>query len=204
MPAKVIGPVTPAIRSRGGGSLGASTISRGIVRVGSDVRRRGVLANVLDGHKSSDDKPAVTGDILVTIQMDVAHLATGVADGLGVGLGLPTRVSAALLSEARSRDARGVGSGRIARVVVGSRVILVSVSVVPVIVAEERLLLLELRESLFSLRWLEGFWSQRCWLRISTALWIVSGYCSLPREYCVCKVVMSEPYLALETDRRNR
>jgi len=92
LPAKVIGSVTPAIRSRGGGSWGASTASRGIVRVGSDVRRGGVLANVLDGHKSSVDKPAVSGNILVTIRVDVAHLATGVADGLGVGLGLPTRV----------------------------------------------------------------------------------------------------------------
>jgi len=59
--------------------------------VGSDVRRRGVLANVLDGHKSSVDEPAVSGNILVTIRVDVAHLATGMADGLGVGLGLPTR-----------------------------------------------------------------------------------------------------------------
>jgi len=65
----------------------------------------------------------------------VAHLATGVADGLGVGLGLPTRVTAALLSEARSQDARGVRTGLIARVVVGLRVILISVSVVAVIVA---------------------------------------------------------------------
>jgi len=106
LPAKVIGSVTPAIRNRGGGSLGASTASQGIVRVGSDVRRRGVLANVLDGHKSLVDKLAVSGNILVTIRVDVAHLATGVADGLRVGLGLPTRVTAALLSEARSRDAR--------------------------------------------------------------------------------------------------
>jgi len=103
--------------------------------VGSDVRRRGVLANVLDGHKSSVDKPAVSGNILVTIRVDVAHLATGMTDGLGVGLGLPTRVTAALLSKARSRDARGVGTGLSARVVVGTRVILISVSVVPVIVA---------------------------------------------------------------------
>jgi len=57
------------------------------------------------------------------------------ADGLGVGLGVPTRVTAALLSKARSRDARGVRTGLIARVVVGPRVILVLVSVVPVIVA---------------------------------------------------------------------
>jgi len=103
--------------------------------VGSDVRRRGVLANVLDGHKSSVDEPAVLGNILVTVRVDVAHLATGVADGLGVGLGLPTRVTAALLSEARSQDARGVRTGLIARVVVGLRVILISVSVVAVIVA---------------------------------------------------------------------
>ena len=103
--------------------------------MGSDVRRRGVLANVLDGHKSSVDEPAVSGNILVTIRVDVAHLATGVADGLGVGLGLPTGVAAALLSEARSRGARGVVSGLIARVVVGSRVILIAVAVVPVIVA---------------------------------------------------------------------
>jgi len=106
--------------------------------VGSDVRRRGVLtvlANVLDSHKSSVDEPAVSGNILVTIRMDVAHLATGMADGLGVGLGWPTRVTAALLSDARSRDARGVGTGLIARVVVGSRAILISVLVVPVILA---------------------------------------------------------------------
>jgi len=103
--------------------------------VGSDVRRRGVLANVLDSHKSLVDEPAVLGNILVTIRMDVAHLTTGMADGLGVGLGLPTRVTAALLSEARSRDARGVGTGLIARVVVGTRAILISVSVVLVVVA---------------------------------------------------------------------
>jgi len=103
--------------------------------MGSNVRRRGVLANVLDGHKSSVDEPAVSGNILVTIRVDAAHLATGVADGLGVGLGLPTRVTAALLSAARSRDARGVRTGRIARVVVGLRVILIPVSVVLVIVA---------------------------------------------------------------------
>jgi len=103
--------------------------------VGSDVRRRGILANVLDGHKSSVDEPAVSGNILVTIRVNVAHLATGVADGLGVGLGVPTRVAAALLSEARSRDARGVRTGLIARVVVGPRVVLILVTVVPVIVA---------------------------------------------------------------------
>jgi len=103
--------------------------------VGSDVRRRGVLANVLDGYKSSVDEPAVSGNILVTIRVDVAHLATGVADGLGVGLGLPTRVTAALLSKARSRDGRGVRTGLIARVVVGPRVILIMVAVVLVIVA---------------------------------------------------------------------
>jgi len=102
--------------------------------VGSDVRRRGVLANVLDRHKSSVDEPAVSGYILVTVRVDVAHLTTDVADGLGVGLGLPTRVTAALLSEARSRDARGVGTGLIARVVVGSRAILIAVLVVLVIV----------------------------------------------------------------------
>ena len=78
----------------------------------------------------------VSGNILVTIRVDVAHLATGVADGLGVGLGLPTRVTAALLSKARSQDARGVRTGLIARVVVGPRVSLILVSVVPVIVAQ--------------------------------------------------------------------
>jgi len=40
---------------------------------------------------------------------------------------------AALLSEARSRDARGVRTGLIARVVVGSRAILIAVLVVPVV-----------------------------------------------------------------------
>jgi len=103
--------------------------------VGSDVRRRGLLANVLDDHKSSVDEPGVSGNVLVTIRVDVAHLATGVADGLGVGLGLPTRVVAALLSEASSQDARGVRMGLIARAVVGPRDILISVLVVPVIVA---------------------------------------------------------------------
>jgi len=39
---------------------------------------------------------------------------------------------------------------------------------------------------------------------MSTALWIASGYCILPRECWVCKVVRREPYLALETDRRKR
>ena len=103
--------------------------------MGSDVRRRGVLANVLDSHKSSVDEPAVSGNILVTIRMDVAHLATGVADGLRMGLGLPTGVTSALLSEASSRGARRVRTRLIARVVVGSRVILIAVTVVPVIVA---------------------------------------------------------------------
>jgi len=103
--------------------------------VGSDVRRRGVLTNVLDSHKSAVDEPAVSGNILVTIRVDVAHLATGMADGLGVGLSLPTRVTAALLSKARSREARGVRTGLIARVVVGPRAVLISVAVVPVIVA---------------------------------------------------------------------
>jgi len=104
LPAKVTGSVTPAIQSRVGGSLGALTASRSIVRVGSDVRRslRGVLANVLDSHECSVDEPAVSGNILVTIRVDVAHLATGVADGLGVGLGVPTIVALALLSKARS------------------------------------------------------------------------------------------------------
>jgi len=37
-----------------------------------------------------------------------------------------------------------------------------------------------------------------------TALWIVSGCCSLPRECWVCKVVRSEPCFVLETDWRNR
>jgi len=74
--------------------------------VGSDVRRRGVLADVLDGLESAVDEPVVPGNVLVTIRMDVAHFATGVTDGLGVGLGLPTRVASALLSKARSRDAR--------------------------------------------------------------------------------------------------
>ena len=133
--AKVIGSVTPAIQSRGGGSLGALTAGRGIVRVGSDMRRRGIQANVLDSHKSSVDAPAVSGNILVTIRVDVTHLATGLVDGLGVGLGLPTGVTSALLSKARSRGARRVGTGLIARVVVRTRVILITVPVVPVIVA---------------------------------------------------------------------
>jgi len=47
----------------------------------------------------------------------------------------PARVAAALLSKARGRQARGVRTRLIARVVVGPRVVLVSVSVVPVIVA---------------------------------------------------------------------
>jgi len=103
--------------------------------VGSDVRRRSVLSNVLDSNKSSVDEPAVSWNVLFTIRMDVAHFATGVADGLGVGLGLPTRVAAALLSEARSQDARGVGTGLIARVVVLSRTVLIAVPVVLVVVA---------------------------------------------------------------------
>ena len=48
---------------------------------------------------------------------------------------MPTRVTTALLSEARSRDARGVVTGLRARVIVGSRVILIAVTVIPVIVA---------------------------------------------------------------------
>jgi len=103
--------------------------------VGSDVRWRGVLANVLDGLESSVDEPTVPGNILVTIRMDVAHLATSVADGMGVGLCLPTGVASALMSKASSQDARRVRTRLIARVVVGSRVILIAVTVVPVIVA---------------------------------------------------------------------
>ena len=75
------------------------------------------------------------GNVLVTIRVDVAHLTTDVADGLGVGLGRPTRVTTALLSKARSRDARGVGTGLIARVIMGTRAILIAVLVVPVVVA---------------------------------------------------------------------
>jgi len=125
--------------------------------VGSDVGRRGVLANVLDGLKSLVDEPAVSGNIFVTIRMDVAHLATGVADGLRVGLGLPTRVAAALLSKARSRDTRGVRTGLIARVVVGSRVILISVLVVPVVVARGMVVGVGIARIAIRLRWLEGF-----------------------------------------------
>jgi len=74
------------------------------------MRGRGILANVLDSHKSLVDEPAVSGNILVTNRVDVTHLTTGVADGLGVGLGLPTRVASALLSKARSQTARRVGT----------------------------------------------------------------------------------------------
>jgi len=103
--------------------------------VGSDMGGRGLLSNVLDSYKSSVDEPAVSGNVQSTIRMNVAHLATGVADGLGVGLGLPTGVTTALLSEARSRGARRVRTGLVARVVVGPRAILVAVSVGLVIVA---------------------------------------------------------------------
>jgi len=51
-------------------------------------------------------------------------------------LGLPTGVASALLSEASSRGARRVRTRLIARVVVGSRIILIAVTVVPVIVAQ--------------------------------------------------------------------
>jgi len=102
--------------------------------VGSDMRWRGVLTNVLDGNNSALDEPAAAGNVLITIRVDVAHLATGVADGLRVGLGLPTGVTSALLSKASSRGARRVRTRLIARVVVGSRVILITGSVVPVIV----------------------------------------------------------------------
>jgi len=150
--------------------------------VGSDVRRRGVLANVLNGHKSSVDETAVSGNILVTIRVDVAHLATGMADGLGVGLGLPTRITAALLSKARSQDARRVGVRLIARVVVRTRVILISVLVVPVIVARGMVVGVGIARIAIGCALGGRVLIQRCWLRISTALWIASGYCSLPRE----------------------
>ena len=106
--------------------------------MGSDVRRRGVLANVLDSHNSAVDEPAAAGNVLVTVRVDVAHLSTCVADGLGVGMGLPTRAAAALLSKARSRETRRVRTGLIARVVVGSRVVLITVAVIPVVVAQGR------------------------------------------------------------------
>jgi len=99
------------------------------------MRRRGVLANVLDSHECLVDEPAVMGNILVTIGVDVTHLATGVADGLEAGLGLPPGVVAALLGKARSQGARRVGMGLIARVVVPTRVILIMVLAILVIVA---------------------------------------------------------------------
>jgi len=99
------------------------------------MRRRSFLTNVLDGHECSVDQPAVPGNILVTIRVDVTHLDAGMANGLGVGLGLPAGVASALLSKARSRCARRVGTGLIARVVVQMRVILITVALVPVIIA---------------------------------------------------------------------
>jgi len=47
--------------------------------VGSDVSRRGVLGNVLGnvliGLESSADEPAVLGNVLLTIRVDVTHFA---------------------------------------------------------------------------------------------------------------------------------
>jgi len=85
------------------------------------------------------------------------HLATGVADGLGVGLGLPTRVAAALLSKARSREARGVMTGLTARVVVGSRVILILVAAVLVAIARGTVVGVGIARIASGWRWLEGF-----------------------------------------------
>jgi len=104
--------------------------------VGSDKSRRSILGNVLDSLECSVDEPAFSGNVLVTIRVDVTHLAAGVANGLGVGLGLPTGVALALLSKARSQNARRVRTGLIARAVVRTRVILITVAVVPVIVAQ--------------------------------------------------------------------
>ena len=59
--------------------MGVSTASQGIVRVGSDVSRRGVLGNVLgrvlNDLESSADKPAVLRNVLLTIRVDVTHFA---------------------------------------------------------------------------------------------------------------------------------
>jgi len=107
-----------------------------MVRVGSDVSGRSVLRNVLDGLECSVDEPAVAGNILVTIRVNVTHRTAGVANGLGVGRGLPAGVVLALLSKARSRSARRVETGLIARAVVPMRVILITVPVVPVIIAQ--------------------------------------------------------------------
>jgi len=104
--------------------------------MGSDVGQRSFLGNVLNGLESSSDEPAVPGKVLVTIRVDVAHFATGLASGLGVGLLLPTGVATALLSEAGSRSARRVGTGLIAGVVAQTRWILITAAVVLVVVAQ--------------------------------------------------------------------
>jgi len=104
--------------------------------VGSDVGRRSILGNVLNGLESSTDEPSVTGNVLVAIRVDVAHFAAGVANGLGVGLLLPTGVATALLSKARRQSDKRVGTGLIARVVAGMRWILITVPVVPAVIAQ--------------------------------------------------------------------
>jgi len=174
--------------------------------VGSDLSRRSILGNVLNSLESSADEPAVPGNVLVTIRVDVAHFATGAANGLGVGLGLPTGVATALLSKARSQSSRRVGWRLISRVVVRTRLLLIMVPVVPVVVARGTVVQIGMARITVGFVLVGGVLipTVLATVRMSTALWIVSGYCSLPMEYWVCKVVRSEPHLALEAERRKR
>jgi len=101
----------------------------------ANASRRSVLGNVLNGLESLAEEPAVLGNVLCTIRVDVTHFTAGVACGVGVGLWLPTGVAMALLSKARSQRIRRVGTRLIARVVVQTRVILITVAVDLVVVA---------------------------------------------------------------------
>jgi len=94
-----------------------------------------VLGEVLDSLESIADPPAFFWNVLGTLWVDVAAGATGVANGVGVGLLLPIGVLASrLLSKARSQGLKRVLTGLVSRVVVQTGVILITVTVVPVIV----------------------------------------------------------------------
>jgi len=136
LPANVIVVVTPAIWSRGGRSLQASGASQSIIGASANASRRSILGCVWNSTEYLANETAVSGNVLGVVRVDVTHFVTGMADGLGVELCLPTGVATALLSKARSRRIRRVGAGLIARVVVRMRVILITVLVVPVVVAQ--------------------------------------------------------------------
>jgi len=82
------------------------------------LRWRTVLCEILDSLESIADPSAFLRNVHDTLWVDVASGATGVANGVGVGLLLPIGVAAALLSKARSQGLRRVRTGLVSRVIV--------------------------------------------------------------------------------------